>query len=50
MTDRISPRQFEEAEGIEDWRVLGEVPASTSLPSRSRQAHEADVATTAGRH
>jgi len=24
MTDRISPRQFEEAEGVEDWRVLGD--------------------------
>jgi len=24
MTDRISPRQFQEAEGVEDWRVLGE--------------------------
>jgi 4a-hydroxytetrahydrobiopterin dehydratase len=24
MTDRISPRQFQDAEGVEDWRVLGE--------------------------
>lgn len=24
MTDRISPRQFHEAGGVEDWRVLGE--------------------------
>jgi 4a-hydroxytetrahydrobiopterin dehydratase len=24
MTDRISPRQFEETEGVQDWRVLGE--------------------------
>jgi 4a-hydroxytetrahydrobiopterin dehydratase len=24
MTDRISPRQFHEAEGVEDWSVLGE--------------------------
>jgi 4a-hydroxytetrahydrobiopterin dehydratase len=24
MTDRISPRQFHESEGVEDWRVLGE--------------------------
>lgn len=24
MTDRISPRQFHEARGVEDWRVLGE--------------------------
>lgn len=24
MTDGISPRQFHEAEGVEDWRVLGE--------------------------
>jgi 4a-hydroxytetrahydrobiopterin dehydratase len=24
MTDRISPRQFQEADGVEDWRVLGE--------------------------
>jgi 4a-hydroxytetrahydrobiopterin dehydratase len=24
MTERISPRQFHEAEGVEDWRVLGE--------------------------
>ena len=24
MSDRISPRQFEEAEGVEDWRVIGE--------------------------
>lgn len=24
MSDRISPRQFHEAEGVEDWRVLGE--------------------------
>jgi 4a-hydroxytetrahydrobiopterin dehydratase len=23
MTDRISPKQFQEAEGVEDWRVLG---------------------------
>jgi 4a-hydroxytetrahydrobiopterin dehydratase len=24
LTDRISPRQFHEAEGVEDWRVLAE--------------------------
>ena len=24
MSDRISPRQFHEAEGVEDWRMLGE--------------------------
>ncbi|HEV8670191.1 MAG TPA: VOC family protein [Candidatus Limnocylindria bacterium] len=24
MTDNISPRQFHEAEGVEDWRVLGD--------------------------
>ncbi len=24
MTDQISPRQFHESEGVEDWRVLGE--------------------------
>jgi len=24
MTDRISPTQFHEAEGVEDWRVLGD--------------------------
>jgi 4a-hydroxytetrahydrobiopterin dehydratase len=24
MTDRITPRQFHEADGVEDWRVLGE--------------------------
>jgi 4a-hydroxytetrahydrobiopterin dehydratase len=24
MTDRISPQQFHESEGVEDWRVLGE--------------------------
>ncbi len=24
MIDRITPRQFHEAEGVEDWRVLGE--------------------------
>jgi 4a-hydroxytetrahydrobiopterin dehydratase len=24
MTDRITPRQFREAEGVEDWSVLGE--------------------------
>jgi 4a-hydroxytetrahydrobiopterin dehydratase len=24
MTDRISPRQFHEADGVEDWRALGE--------------------------
>jgi 4a-hydroxytetrahydrobiopterin dehydratase len=24
MTDRISPRQFHESEGVEDWRVLGD--------------------------
>ncbi|MDP9250336.1 MAG: 4a-hydroxytetrahydrobiopterin dehydratase [Chloroflexota bacterium] len=24
MSDRISPRHFEEAEGVEDWRVIGE--------------------------
>jgi 4a-hydroxytetrahydrobiopterin dehydratase len=24
MTDRISPRQFHEADGVKDWRVLGE--------------------------
>src|SRR5688572_28737553 len=23
MTDRISPKQFQEAEGVKDWRVLG---------------------------
>src|ERR1700694_2905913 len=24
MTDRISPTQFRESEGVEDWRVLGD--------------------------
>jgi len=24
MTDRISPKQFRESEGVEDWRVLGD--------------------------
>src|SRR5438309_281982 len=24
MTDRLSPQQFHESEGIEDWRVLGD--------------------------
>src|SRR5947199_3376873 len=24
MTDRLSPQQFHEAEGVEDWRVLGD--------------------------
>ncbi len=24
MTDRITPRQFRESEGVEDWRVLGD--------------------------
>jgi 4a-hydroxytetrahydrobiopterin dehydratase len=24
MTDRITPRQFHQAEGVQDWRVLGE--------------------------
>ena len=33
MTDHVTPQQFEEAGGTEDWKVLG----------------EADVATTRGR-
>ncbi len=24
MTERITPRQFHEAAGVEDWRVIGE--------------------------
>jgi 4a-hydroxytetrahydrobiopterin dehydratase len=24
MTDRISPRQFHESQGVEDWRVIGD--------------------------
>lgn len=24
MTDRISPKQFHESEGVEDWRVIGD--------------------------
>ncbi|CAA9585655.1 MAG: hypothetical protein AVDCRST_MAG88-3902, partial [uncultured Thermomicrobiales bacterium] len=24
MTDRLSPQQFHETEGVEDWRVLGD--------------------------
>src|SRR5437867_10931003 len=24
MTEKISPKQFREAEGVEDWRVLGD--------------------------
>jgi 4a-hydroxytetrahydrobiopterin dehydratase len=24
MTDQLSPRQFQESEGVEDWRVLGD--------------------------
>src|SRR5258708_39474946 len=24
MTDRLSPKQFHESEGVEDWRVLGD--------------------------
>lgn len=24
MTDQISPKQFHEAEGVEDWRVVGD--------------------------
>lgn len=24
MTDRISPKQFHESDGVEDWRVIGD--------------------------
>jgi 4a-hydroxytetrahydrobiopterin dehydratase len=24
MADRISPKQFHESEGVEDWRVIGD--------------------------
>jgi hypothetical protein len=24
MTDNISPKQFRESEGVDDWRVLGD--------------------------
>ena len=37
MTDRISPRQFHEAEGVEDWRVLSE-GACTFFPTGSYAA------------
>jgi 4a-hydroxytetrahydrobiopterin dehydratase len=39
MTDRITPRQFHEAEGVEDWRVLGE-GACTYFRTGSFQAGE----------
>src|SRR5256886_15749645 len=32
MTDRISPKQFHESEGIEDWRVLGDGANGTLRP------------------
>jgi hypothetical protein len=38
MTDGISPRQFYEAEGVDDWRVLADAAGS-----------EADIAITIGR-
>jgi 4a-hydroxytetrahydrobiopterin dehydratase len=34
MTERLTPRQFHEADGVEDWRVLGE-EACTYLRTRS---------------
>jgi 4a-hydroxytetrahydrobiopterin dehydratase len=34
MTERITPRQFHEADGVEDWRVLGE-GACTYFRTRS---------------
>jgi 4a-hydroxytetrahydrobiopterin dehydratase len=34
MTERITPRQFHEADGVEDWRVLGE-GACTYFPTGS---------------
>jgi 4a-hydroxytetrahydrobiopterin dehydratase len=39
MTDRITPRQFHEADGVEDWRVLGE-GACTYFRTGSFQAGE----------
>jgi 4a-hydroxytetrahydrobiopterin dehydratase len=34
MSDRISPQQFQETEGVEDWRVVGD-GACTFFPTRS---------------
>lgn len=43
MTDRIGPKQFHEAEGVEDWRVIGEGActyfATGSFAAGARLAH-----------
>ena len=36
MTERITPRQFHEAVGVEGWRVLGERRRQPHRPSRPR--------------
>jgi hypothetical protein len=38
MIDGISPKQFHESEGVEDWRVLGDGAPRSSEPGRSGQA------------
>ena len=38
MAERITPTAFEGTDGLQDWRVISEVAASTSAPPRSRRA------------
>ena len=47
MNDGISPRQFHESAGVEDWRVVGDGPSWWTLADAA--GNEADIATTMGR-
>jgi hypothetical protein len=39
VSERITARQFHEAKGVEDWRVIGEGSAPTSAPAHSGPVH-----------
>jgi hypothetical protein len=49
MTGQITPRQFHQADGVEDWRVVafGRAPACWTLADA--EGNEVDVATWQGR-
>ncbi len=37
MTERITPREFQESEGVEDWRVLSEGACAFLVDVRDRE-------------
>lgn len=49
MTDPISPKEFEESEGVGDWRGVPHDQAEARIGAAPAAGNEADIATMKGR-